>query len=120
MDTKAIRGHRDLAAWQESMALAKTIYEITSGFPADERFGLVSQMRRCAVSIPSNLAEGAGRGGKKEFSHFLSIARGSLSELETQITLAAELGFMEADENLTALISRLFKLLHGLQRKLQA
>lgn len=74
MESRAIRGHRDLAAWQESMALAKTIYEITSDFPADERFRLISQMRRCAVSIPSNLAEGAGRGGKKEFSHFLSIA----------------------------------------------
>jgi len=80
-------------------------------------------LHKCdAVMFPChlNIAEGAGRGGKKEFSHFLSIARGSLNELETQITLEAELGFMKAVENLTALISSLFKLLHGLQRKLQA
>jgi four helix bundle protein len=89
-----LSGHRDLAAWQEAMHLAKLIYEATAGFPKEEQYGLVSQMRRAAVSIPSNIAEGAGRGGEKEFRQFLMIARGSLSELETQVLLAQQFGFL--------------------------
>ena len=75
------------------MKLAEAVYKLTSGFPSEERFGLTSQMRRAAVSIPSNIAEGAARASKKELLHFLIIARGSLSELDTQITLAKNLNF---------------------------
>jgi four helix bundle protein len=76
--------HKDLDLWKKSMNLVVLIYDITSKFPSDERFGLTSQMRRAAVSIPSNIAEGAARKGDKEFIQFLMIALGSLSELETQ------------------------------------
>jgi four helix bundle protein len=76
--------HKDLDVWKKSMALVVLIYDITSKFSSDERFGLTSQMRRAAVSIPSNIAEGAARKGDKEFIQFLMIALGSLSELETQ------------------------------------
>jgi four helix bundle protein len=85
MDT---RPHRELDFWQESMGLVREIYQITSAFPKNEEYGLGSQMRRAAVSVPSNLAEGAARKGKKEFNHFLNIAQGSPSELDTQIELA--------------------------------
>jgi four helix bundle protein len=76
--------HKDLDVWKKSMNLVVLIYDITSKFPSDERFGLTSQMRRAAVSIPSNIAEGAARKGDKEFIQFLMIALGSLSEVETQ------------------------------------
>jgi four helix bundle protein len=85
--------HHRLDAWSEAMALVKVIYTVTQGFPADERFGLSQQMRRAAVSVPSNIAEGAARCGKREFSNFVSIARGSLSELETQCLIAVDLGY---------------------------
>ncbi len=98
MTGSKLTGHRDLAAWQEAMGLAKRVYEATACFPKDELYGLVSQMRRSAVSIPSNIAEGAGRNSDKEFRQFLMIARGSLSELETQCLLAQEFGYLkEAD-----------------------
>ncbi|WP_321283945.1 four helix bundle protein [uncultured Vibrio sp.] len=77
--------HKQLKAWQLAMDRAQTVYKTTSTFPADERFGLTSQMRRCAVSIASNIAEGAGRQTPKEFIQFLHIAQGSCSELDTQL-----------------------------------
>ena len=89
-----IKGHRDLLIWQEAMNLAKDVYARTGSFPREEMYGLTSQMRRAAVSVPSNIAEGAGRSSDKEFRQFLMIARGSLSELETQVILAQELGFL--------------------------
>ena len=70
------------------MQLAKAVYQLTAGFPTEERYGLAQQMRRAAVSIPSNIAKGAGRNGAKEYLHFIGIARGSLAELETQLQLA--------------------------------
>jgi four helix bundle protein len=79
------RVHHELVAWQQAMLLVRQMYDLTAGFPADERFGLVAQMRRAAVSIPSNIAEGAARQSKREFAQFLIVARGSLSELEMQI-----------------------------------
>jgi len=85
------RVHHDLKAWQEAMSLVKMIYESTNSFPAEENFGLKSQIRRAAVSIPSNIAEGAARTGSKEFLQFLSISRGSLSEVETQLLIAKDL-----------------------------
>ena len=91
--TKSIRPHYRLDAWKESMALVKQVYQLTDKFPSSEVFGLTAQMRRAATSIPSNLAEGAARAGAKEFAQFLNIAKGSLSELETQILIAKDLGY---------------------------
>ncbi len=115
-----VKDHRNLLAWEESIALVKMVYQITATFPKEEIYGLVSQMRRAAVSIPSNIAEGAARGGTKEFIQFLFIARGSLSELETQMLIAKELGIITShEESVTEKIDRIFKLLSGLIHKLQ-
>ncbi|HET9150184.1 MAG TPA: four helix bundle protein [Gemmatimonadales bacterium] len=111
---------RRLEAWQSSQKLAVVIYQLTTGFPATERFGLVSQMRRAAVSTMSNIAEGAGRGSDREFLAFLRIARGSLHEVESQCLLAQTLGFISpaaADEAL-GLVGQTGRLLHGLIRAL--
>ena len=85
------RGHRDLLVWQQAMDLAQAVYEATSQFPHEERYGLTSQMRRAAVSITSNIAEGSGRSTNADYNQFLRIAKGSLRELETQIELAKRL-----------------------------
>ena len=85
--------HKDLDIWKNSMSIVEEVYSITKAFPSDEKFGLISQMRRAAVSIPSNIAEGAARGGFKEYIHFLYISLGSLSELETQLILAQRIGY---------------------------
>ena len=92
-----IRTYRDLVAWQIGMDLAEVTYRITDSFTKDERFGLVSQMRRAAVSIPANIAEGFGRGRKAEFRRYLEVARGSLFELQTQAELARRLGWITGD-----------------------
>ncbi|MBA3028658.1 MAG: four helix bundle protein [Desulfobacteraceae bacterium] len=89
--SEAIKTHKDLRVWQESLKLAKEIYTITNSFPKEETYGLVSQMRRAAVSVASNIAEGAARASNREFAQFLYIALGSLSELDTQWLLAKEL-----------------------------
>lgn len=89
--------HTKLEVWQAAMAIAEAVYRLSTGFPADERFGLTAQIRRAVVSIPCNIAEGHGRGGTQEFLHFLGIARGSLREVETQLDLARRLGFAAAD-----------------------
>jgi len=107
-----------LEAWKEAMALVRAVYEVTRCFPADETYGLASQLRRAAVSVPSNLAEGAGRDGVREFLRFLSIARGSLSELETQLLIAADLGYLPAEHRAFALLQRVSRLITGLHRKL--
>ena len=86
--------HRNLEAWKQSMDLAVGVYRATKTFPSQEIYGLTSQIRRAVVSVPSNIAEGAARQTKKEFSNFLHIAQGSLSELDTQIELARRLGFL--------------------------
>lgn len=100
------------------MALVRAVYEITRGFPAEETYGLASQLRRAAVSVPSNLAEGAGRDGRKEFLRFLSIARGSLSELETQLLIAVDLGYLPREHSAFSLLERVSQLITGLHRKL--
>ncbi|HZZ40834.1 MAG TPA: four helix bundle protein [Acidobacteriaceae bacterium] len=92
MDT---RRFRDLQVWQRSMTLARNVYAATEGFPKSELFGLSSQIRRAAVSVPSNIAEGRGRMTDKSFALFLSQARGSLYELQTQVELAGDLGFVD-------------------------
>ena len=89
------RPHESLQAWKEAMRLVRSIYDLTNDFPREEIFGLIAQMRRAAVSVPSNLAEGAARSSRKEFSQFLSVAKSSLSELETQLLISADLGYLD-------------------------
>ena len=115
-----MRNYRNLQAWQVSFELARLVYELTESFPKHEIFGLTAQMRRAAVSIPSNLAEGAGRGGKKDFAHFVTMARASLNELETQLLLAQALGYWEMTDAMQQRIERLFALLNGLRNSLNA
>lgn len=95
---------KELKVWQKSMDLVVDIYTVTTNFPTDEKFGLTSQLRRCAVSIPSNIAEGAGRDSDKEFLYFLSIALGSSFELETQLILSQRLNLL-TKQNLEDLLS---------------
>lgn len=95
-----MKSHKDLKVWQESMTLVEVVYAKTKLFPKEELFGLTSQVKRVAVSIPSNIAEGAGRKGSKEFQRFLYIAMGSASELDTQIEIAVRLGFVEYDKTI--------------------
>ena len=90
-----IKNFKDLKIWQKSMELAKAIYQATDAFPAKETYGIISQMRRSAVSAPSNIAEGFIRRHNKEYKQFLYIALGSLAELETQVLLSEELGFLK-------------------------
>jgi len=95
MSGRGAGSYRDLIAWQKGMELAEKVYTVTRHFPDEERFGLVAQMRRSAVSIPSNVAEGFGRGQQGEFHRFLGIARGSLFEVQTQAELARRLGWIK-------------------------
>jgi four helix bundle protein len=92
-----IRSFRDLVAWQKAMDLCQQVYHLTQSYPADERFALTVQTRRAAVSVPSNIAEGYGRGQKLDYVRFLRVARGSLFEVETQLLLAVRLGFANGD-----------------------
>jgi len=90
--------YKDLDVYRKSIDFVVDIYKITESFPESERFGLVSQLRRAAVSLPSNLAEGSGRNGKKELINFLHIARGSLFEIGTQLEISQRLGFVSQDD----------------------
>jgi len=117
-----ISSYRDLLVWQKGMALAKQVYSLTRAFPDDERFGLIAQMRRAAVSVPSNIAEGQARQGRKEFVQFLSHAAGSLAELDTQLTLAVDLGYcggLEVQQSV-AMITELQKMMASLRCKIAA
>lgn len=113
-EEKNQRPHHRLRVWKDAVELVNAVYKITAAFPADEKFGLTSQMRRAAISIPSNVAEGAARETRKEFLHFLVMARGSLSELETQYRIAAELGYLVRGNGLDQQIAALFSNLGGL------
>ncbi|HYU48159.1 MAG TPA: four helix bundle protein [Terriglobales bacterium] len=114
---QALRGYRDLSAWQQAMAMVTEIYRITRAFPKEELYGLVSQIRRAAVSIPSNLAEGHGRNSRNEFRQFIGQARGSLSEVETQLEISKNLGYVKADvaDALMAQADAVGKMLTGLR-----
>ena len=117
-----IKSYRDLLIWQKGMAWAKQVYAMTCPFPGDERFGLTAQMRRAVVSVPSNIAEGQARRGRKEFVQFLSHAEGSLAELDTQLTLAVELGYCRPSDaqGSVATIAELQKMKASLRGKLVA
>ena len=115
-----LRTHKDLEVWKQSIDLVSTVYRISKTFPHEERYGLANQMRRAAVSIPSNIAEGAGRGSRKEFSQFLHIALGSLSEVETQIIIAKRLGYLDDSGDIEEQIQTVRKLILCLVRYLRA
>jgi four helix bundle protein len=112
------QSYRDLLVWQKSMALAKEVYKITAGFPPEEKFGLISQMRRAAVSVPSNIAEGQARNTTGEFVQFISHAEGSLAELDTQLSLAVELNFLSLEKAKPCMdaIAELRRMSNGLRR----
>ncbi|HEV7905660.1 MAG TPA: four helix bundle protein [Pyrinomonadaceae bacterium] len=113
-------GYKDLLVWQKGIALVKQVYRITCVFPAEEKFGLVSQMRRAAVSIPSNLAEGQARHTKGEFVQFISHAEGSVAELDTQLIIAVQLAYCTQAQADSAfeLLSELRRMLNALRRRL--
>jgi four helix bundle protein len=115
-------GFEDLIVWRKGIDLVKNIYALTRGFPSDERFGLTSQMRRAAVSIPSNLAEGHARHTTKEFVMFVSNAEGSTAELQTQVLIAIELGYCTANETsvIAGQLHEIRKMLNALRRELNA
>ena len=95
MTSRVVRSYRDLEIWSQAMALTLEVYRITASFPQAERFGLTSQLRRAAVAVPSNVAEGHARSTRGEYKNFLSVARGSVVEVEVQLTLARELGYVD-------------------------
>ena len=119
---KKPQNYKDLVVWQKGIVSAKAIYQLTARFPSEEKFGLVSQMRRAAVSIPSNIAEGQARHTTGEFIQFISHAEGSTAELETQLILSVDLGFIvkEQTTNEFILLDDIRRMLNGLRRKLSA
>ncbi len=94
----AVRSHRDLTVWKRSIQLVKEIYRVSRAFPETERYGLTSQLTRAAISVPANIAEGNARGTRRDYAQFVSIARGSLAEVETYLIIAVELGYVSSDE----------------------
>ena len=118
---QAINSFRSLKAWQRSIQFVKLIYEISRSFPKDEMFCLTNQIRRAALSVPSNISEGYGRQSNNEFIHYLSIANGSRCEVETQAQVAFELGYINNATNQTVirLSEEIGRLIAGLQRYLQ-
>ena len=122
MKANTTRSYKDLVVWQKGIALAKLVYRLTESFPSAEKFGIVAQMRRAAVSIPSNIAEGQARRTTGEFVQFISHAEGSVAELDTQLILSIELKFCNgtATDSTFALISEIRRMLDALRRKLCA
>lgn len=110
--------NRDLEVYNYTLGFVVKIYDITKQLPADEKFGLVSQLRRVAVSIPSNVSEGAARSSTKEFIRFLDIANGSLSELETQLIIIEKLGYNNTKEIIDADVNSIRKMLYRLKQSL--
>jgi four helix bundle protein len=116
---KPVRTHKELLVWRRSVSLASRIYATTERFPSVDCYGLSAQMRRSAVSVASNIAEGAARGSRLEYIRFISIARGSLSELETQICICTELRLIDEASGLEELAAEVGRMLTGLTRRLK-
>jgi four helix bundle protein len=120
----AVKDYRELIAWQKAMDLVERVYSITKRFPREELYGLISQIRRASVSIPSNIAEGQARRTTKDFLHFLAVSYGSLKEVETQILIAERLGYIQQEDvalslNLTKEVAQLISgLTNSLERKI--
>ncbi len=119
-DPEKQRPHERLEVWRDAMSLVEAIYRHSDAFPDGERFGLTAQLRRTAVSVPSNIAEGAARRSTQEYLRFLSIARGSLAELDTQLQIAERLDFAAPDPLLAQLLDRTFARLNALIRTLDS
>ena len=126
MNESCCRSYRDLLVWQKALTLAVAIHQVTGSFPRSERFGLVSQLRRAAVSVPSNIAEGSARRTTRDFAAFLHVARGSLAELDTQLLLALQVGYLDPGKH-TGLVQQVDEvgriinaLLSGLRRRAAA
>lgn len=117
----ALQTYRDLEVWQKAMLLAEQCYLVTKRFPRDELFGMTSQIRRAAASIPANIAEGQGRQHTKEFLNFLSVARGSLKEVETHLILSQRVGLMTTNqlEPLLKLTDEISRMMSGLRKTLE-
>ena len=117
----ALKTYRDLDVWQAAMDLVEATYTLTKGLPREERFGLTSQMQRAAISIPANIAEGYGRSHRGDYLHHLSVARGSLMELETHLLIAVRLGFVRREQMIEPwqLTQRVGQMLHRLISSLQ-
>ena len=111
-----MRDHKELDVWKESVDLVTVVYALSKTLPSEELYGLINQMCRSAVSVPSNIAEGAARLSKKEFAHFLYIAAGSLAELETQIIIAEKLTYLSDSAPLLLRVAAVRKMIHGLIR----
>ncbi|PCI27803.1 four helix bundle protein [Candidatus Wolfebacteria bacterium] len=116
-----LHSHKELIVWQKSVSFVESIYSLTRSFPKEEQFGLVSQMRRAAVSVPSNIAEGRARGTRKDFVHFLRISFASCAELETQLEISKRLSFGKEEEYTTTdtLLLEIRKMLSVMIRKMQ-
>lgn len=116
-----VKRYNDLIAWQKSMDLVEQIYRLTKSFPKEELYGLSSQLRRAAISVPSNIAEGHCRNGRREFVHHLSIGLGSLGELETQVMIAKRLGYADEAESskLLAMAEETGRIVVGLMHSLE-
>ena len=117
MGTQAI--HCDLVAWQEAMTLVEAVYRDTNGFPQREMFGLTAQIRRAAISIVSNIAEGAARNSRKEFTQFVGISCGSIAVLETQLALSVRFGFLGSEAECIGQTARVGKLVRNLRKSLR-
>ncbi len=117
-DSQKQRPHERLDVWRDAMALVESIYRITARFPQEERLGLSMQLRRAAVSVPSNIAEGGARRSTAEYLRFLSMARGSLAEIGTQLEIAERLGYCEHDAETNDQLDRTFSRLNALIRSL--
>lgn len=115
-----MKTHLDLDVWKRSLEFVTLIYRLTGKFPKSEIYGITSQIRRSAISIPSNIAEGAGRTSKKEFSHFLSISLGSLAELETQLIISDNLNYLDSGllNDLISKLSSIRKMIFGLKKSI--
>ena len=116
-----MHNYKELNVWKRSIKLCATIYKLTANFPNEERFGLISQMRRASVSVPSNIAERGGRRTDREFLHFLGVAHGSICELESQLYVSMELEFVNFDQidSITAELTEIQKMLYALIQKFE-
>jgi four helix bundle protein len=121
-EPRQMHNFKNIIAWKKAMILAKDVYMLTKKFPKEELYGLTAQIRRSVISIPSNIAEGSGRGGEKEFSRFLDIAISSSFEMETQLILAHQLGYISEQElnTISEQASEVQKLIYGFKKTLKA